>query len=249
MEEAAKQNGARVLEGQMAVVTGGARGIGLACAQALGEAGAVVALWDVGDLAPAEAHLASLDIAVSTRRVDVSDRRQVGAAVAAVPGGRVDILVTAAGILGSKVDLETVDDEEFDRVLAVNLKGSFWPIQAAIPAMRPHGGKIVCIGSIAGEVGSILSGVPYTATKGGVHAVVKWVAKNFAAEKIYANVVAPGIVETEMTRGKALSPDYCPLGRLGTCDDIAAAVLFLASPASNYVTGTVLNVNGGFFMR
>jgi 3-oxoacyl-[acyl-carrier protein] reductase len=241
-------NSGRPLEGKVAIITGGSRGIGLASACALGRAGAQVNLWDVIDATAALEHLTSLDIVATARQVNVADRRQVHEAVAAIPGGRLDILVTAAGIIGSAVDVEAVDEDEFDRVLAVNLKGTFWPIQAALPAMRKHGGKIVCIGSLAGEIGSILSGAPYTASKGGVHAMVKWIAKHAAAEGIYANVIAPGIVETEMVKEKNPSADYCPLGRLGTGEDIANAVLFLASPSSNYITGTVLNVNGGFFM-
>lgn len=236
------------LAGKTAIITGAARGIGLASAETLGLAGANVILWDVGDLQPALDQLRSRGIHAQGDQVDVADRKNVQSAIAAVSSQRLDILVTAAGILGTTINPEQLDETEFDRVIAINLKGTFWPIQAALSAMRPHGGKIVCIGSLAGEIGSLLSGVPYTASKGAVHAMVKWIARRVASDGIYANVIAPGLVETEMTRGKDLSPDYCPLRRIGTAQDIADAVLFLASPASNYITGTVLNINGGFFM-
>ena len=248
MLELPEANSQRLLEGKIAVITGGSRGIGLASARALGKAGARITLWDIIDATPAVEHLTSLGIDTTAQHVDVANRRQVFEAIEALPGGHVDILVTAAGVLGSAVDIGTVNEDEFDRILAVNLKGTFWPIQAALPSMRKHGGKIVCIGSLAGEIGSLLSGAPYTASKGGVRAMVKWIAKHAAADGVYANVIAPGVVETEMVKEKKPPADYCPLGRLGTSEDIAEAVLFLASPSSNYITGTVLNVNGGFFM-
>jgi 3-oxoacyl-[acyl-carrier protein] reductase len=131
----------------------------------------------------------------------------------------------------------------------VNLLGTLWSLQAAMPLLRARGGgKIVCIGSVAGKIGGILAGPHYVATKGGVHAMVKWVAKNGAGQRILCNGVAPGAVDTDMIRGMNYPTDYSPLGRLGVPDDIAGAVLYLASPASDYVTGTVLDVNGGSFM-
>jgi len=243
-----RSSGSGALQGNVAVVTGAARGIGLASARALGEAGARVILLDVLDMNPALGELHSAGIEAQAAQVDVSQRRQLTEAITSIAGGRLDILVTAAGIFGRTPDLESLDDEEVDRVLAVNFKGTLWAIQAALPLMRAHGGKIVCIGSVAGTIGSILSGVHYTASKGAIHAIVKWVAKREASGGIYANVIAPGVVQTDMTEGKDYRPDYCPLGRFGMPDDIAAAVVFLASPASNYITGTVLHVNGGFFM-
>jgi 3-oxoacyl-[acyl-carrier protein] reductase len=167
---------------------------------------------------------------------------------AAVPDGRLDILVTAAGVYGRTTGIDDLDEDELEAVLAVNLKGALWCVQAALPMMRQHGGSIVCIGSVAGKVGGVLAGPHYVASKGAVHALVKWVARTQAVHGVRANGVAPGAVETEMIRGKGYTPDYCPLGRLGRPEDVAQAVLFLASPASDYVTGTVLDVNGGYFM-
>jgi 3-oxoacyl-[acyl-carrier protein] reductase len=97
-------------------------------------------------------------------------------------------------------------------------------------------------------VGGVLAGPHYVASKGGIHALVKWVSKAGAANGIYANGIAPGAIETDMIQGKGYAADYCPLGRLGQPEDIAEAVVFLASPASNYITGIVLDVNGGYYM-
>jgi 3-oxoacyl-[acyl-carrier protein] reductase len=182
--------------------------------------------------------------------VDVSDRESVGRAIeSAGRRGAIEVLVTAAGVYGSTAGIEDLDEEEVDRVLAVNLKGTLWMVQAVLPSMLERGGgKIVCIGSVAGKVGGVLAGPHYVASKGGIHALVKWVAKVGAPHGVYANAIAPGAIETEMITGKGYQPDYCPLGRLGQPEDIAEAVLFLASPASNYITGTVLDVNGGYYM-
>lgn len=109
-------------------------------------------------------------------------------------------------------------------------------------------GKVVCIGSIAGRVGGVISGPNYVASKGGVHAFVKWAAKDAADEGVYVNAIAPGPVWSGMTRGENYTPDMAPLGRIGEPEDIAEAVVFLASPASNWITGTVLDVNGGMLM-
>ncbi len=236
------------LGGKLAVVTGGARGIGLASALSLARAGAAIAPVDVLDLGQAVSEIEATGARALPLQVDVSDRRALADGIRQLGVERIDILVTAAGIFGNTSVFEELDDVEVERVLGVNLKGTLWAIQAVLPLMMERGGKIVCVGSVAGQIGSIQSGAHYTASKGGVHAMVKWIAKRYAVYGIYANVVAPGVVETEMTRGKEFSPDYCPIGRLGTVEDVAGAVRFLASDASDYVTGTELSVNGGFFM-
>jgi 3-oxoacyl-[acyl-carrier protein] reductase len=237
------------LDGKLAVVTGAARGIGRASALALARAGAEVTLLDVLDTSEWAEAVSAAGGWASEIRVDVSDRESVGRAVSmAAQRGPIDVLVTAAGIYGSTAGIEDLDEEEVDRVLAVNLKGTLWMIQAVLPAMLERGGKVVCIGSVAGKVGGVLAGPHYVASKGGIHAMVKWVAKVGAPHGVYANAIGPGAIETDMISGKGYQPDYCPLGRLGHPEDIAEAVLFLASPASNYITGTVLDVNGGYYM-
>ncbi|WP_181784150.1 SDR family NAD(P)-dependent oxidoreductase, partial [Pseudonocardia pini] len=183
---------------------------------------------------------------VSTHRLDVTDRAAVEAAVGAVP--RIDVLVTSAGVYGDPIPIADLEEAEVDRVLGVNLKGALWTIRAALPALRRAGGRVVCLGSAAGEVGGVASGPQYVASKGGVHAMVKWLARTEAANGIAANAVAPGAVDTDMIAGKGYGGDYCPLGRLATAQDVAAVVAFLASPGAAYMTGTVVDVNGGFHM-
>jgi 3-oxoacyl-[acyl-carrier protein] reductase len=238
------------LDGKLAIVTGAARGIGRASALALTRAGADVALMDVLDVEEAAGAVRVAGGRPIARRVDVSDRMAVQEAVADLSAerGGIDVLVTAAGIYGTTSGLDDLNEEEVEQVLAVNLKGTLWMVQAAYPHMTERGGKIVCIGSVAGKVGGLLAGPHYVASKGGIHALVKWLAKAGAPHGVYANGIAPGAIETDMIEGKGYAADYCPLGRLGQPEDIAEAVVFLASPASNYITGIVLDVNGGYYM-
>ena len=204
---------------------------------------------DVGDLEATAAKIAGAGGSAIKLQVDVRDRMGLAAAFADVSRqwGGIDILVTSAGVYGRKTAIEDLDDAEVDEVLGVNFKGTLWSVQAALPHM-PDSGRIVCIGSVAGKTGGVLSGPHYGASKGAVHATVRWLAKSIAPRGICVNGVAPGAIDTDMIRGKGYSPDYCPLGRLGTPDDVAGMVMYLVSPASAYVTGSVLDVNGGYFM-
>jgi 3-oxoacyl-[acyl-carrier protein] reductase len=235
-----------VLLDRIAVVTGAARGIGAAVALELARAGADLALFDlIEPTRTAEAVLA-LGRTATAGALDVTDRDGVEAVIGAMP--RIDMLVTAAGVYGEPIPIADMDDAEMDRVLAVNVKGSLWTVRAALPALRRQGGRIVCVGSAAGEVGGVASGPQYVASKGGLHATVKWLARMEAKNNVAACAVAPGAIETDMIAGKGYSGDYCPLGRLGTAQDVAGVVAFLASPAAAYMTGAVVDVNGGFYM-
>jgi 3-oxoacyl-[acyl-carrier protein] reductase len=163
--------------------------------------------------------------------------------------------VTVAAITGQTHDrhlsegMDALDDDEVDRVLAVNLKGTMWCIQAALPHMRERGGSIVCIGSLPAKMGGIFSSAAYVASKGGVHSLVKWVARHGAQHGIRANVIAPGFTNTDMTRDfERFAGTTPPLGREGEPEDIAEAVRFLVSDAANFITGTVMDVNGGLYM-
>jgi 3-oxoacyl-[acyl-carrier protein] reductase len=249
------------LRGQVALVTGAARGIGRACAAALARAGADVA---AADLLPVD----ETTVLVGRQgrrglglRLDVTVAADVRDAVGRVARelGRLDVLVTSAGVVHRDA-LEETSEATWDRVVDVVLKGTFLTIQAAVPVMRAQGyGKIVTIASISGIIGGAVSragdnpasgrgrsGPAYAAAKGGVLALTKWVAKDVGQAGIYVNAVAPGGVETEMTRGYRYPVETLPIPRMGEPEDIAEAVVFLASPAANYVTGQVLCVDGGW---
>jgi 3-oxoacyl-[acyl-carrier protein] reductase len=251
------------LHGQVALVTGGARGIGQACAVTLARAGADVALADLLPTADAEGTITAVGRRALGLPLDVTDadavRRAVDRIVAGL--GRLDVLVTAAGIV-HRDPLEETTDAVWRRVVDVVLSGTFHAIQAVVPVMRAQGyGKIVTISSISGVIGGVVSrvaegvdahrgrsGPAYAAAKGGVIALTRWVAKDVGQSGIYVNSVAPGGVDTEMTRGYDYAVDALPIPRMGQPEDVAEAVLFLASPASNYVTGQVLRVDGGWVM-
>jgi 3-oxoacyl-[acyl-carrier protein] reductase len=251
------------LQGQVALVTGAARGIGRACALALARDGAAVAAADLLALDDTLGGLAGHGGASLGLGLDVTIPASVGAAVDRTVAelGRLDILVTAAGIV-HRDSLDETSETVWTRVVDVVLKGTFLAIQAAVPGMRARGyGKIVTIASIAGIMGGPVSraaesaaarrgrsGAAYAAAKGGVIALTKWVAKDVGQAGIYVNAVAPGGVDTEMTRGFRYPVEGLPIPRMGEPEDVAEAVAFLASPASNYITGQVLVVDGGWVM-
>lgn len=242
-------SGPAQLDGQVAIVTGGAGAIGRATVLALAEAGARVVATDLAESADYG------NPAISYRRLDVTSREQSAALVADVKAeyGRVDILVLCAGTISNR-SLADCSDEEWYSILNVNLLGVANPLREVLPLMETQGyGKVVALGSIAAKIGGVASGPAYIAAKSGVHGVIKWVAKSYASKGVYANVVAPGPIETPMwetvTQKAAPSANgNVPLGRFGHPDDIAQSILFLASPQSNWITGTVLDVNGGMLM-
>ncbi len=238
------------LTGQIAIVTGAAKGIGQATALTLAREGASIAALDIvpcDETVLAVKALGQEAIAISC---DVSNVQQVQSAISQVVEqlGKPHILVTCAGIV-SRTNVDDMTVEEWDRVLGVDLRGTFLCVQSVYPHMKAQGyGKIVCVGSIAGKIGGVISGPHYVAAKGGVHAFVKWMAKDAAAYSVYVNAVAPGPVWTDMTVGYGYREDMAPLGRLGRPQDLAEGILFLASSASNWITGQVIDINGGMLM-
>ena len=245
------------LEGKVALVTGASRGIGRAIATRFAQAGADVAL-----LARNEALLEETGAAIRAHGrqalvlvADQSDGAQVDAAVARTleQFARIDILVNNAGV-GASGDIMTVSEERWDELLDVNLKGCFLVTRAVVPAMREQrSGRIVNISSIAAETGGLSGAVSYSASKGGMLAFTKSLARDMAPYGITANSICPGQIETDMGH---VPPDRLPevlrripLGRVGIPDDIACAALFLASDAGAYITGAALDVNGGILMR
>ncbi|MQA08969.1 MAG: SDR family oxidoreductase [Pseudonocardiaceae bacterium] len=236
--------------GDRAVVTGAARGIGAQIAIELATAGAHVTAFDVREPADTIASIRGAGGSADGAVVDVTDFSAVQKAMgdAGSDGARLDILVTCAAIYGNTTSITDLSESEVDAVLGVNVKGTMWCMKAALPLLRAHGGRVVCIGSVAGKVGGVLAGPHYVASKGAVHAMVKWLAKTEAENGIHANGIAPGVVDTEMIVGQGYVPEYCPLGRLAEPQEIARAAAFLASPAASYLTGTIVDVNGGYSM-
>lgn len=236
------------LQGQHAVVTGAARGIGQQIALELARAGARIAAVDLRDASATVDAIRRDGGAASTATVDITDRAAVDNTFAEIGSERLDVLVTSAALYGAATPIEDLTENDVDEVLNVNIKGTLWCIRAALPMLRTNGGRVVCIGSVAGKIGGVLAGPHYAASKGGVHAMVKWLAKTEADQGVLANGVAPGVVDTEMITGQGYQPTYCPLGRFARPEEIARMAAFLASPAASYLTGTVVDVNGGSFM-
>ncbi len=238
------------LTGRTAFVTGSTRGIGLAVAHALYGAGAKVAI--VGrDAARAQSVAAGLGERAAGVGCDVADRAQVEAALTAAEAalGPIDILVNNAGLTRDNLLLR-LTDEDWDAVLNANLKGAFFTTRAVIKGMmKRRAGRIINITSVVGLTGN-KGQANYAASKAGLIGLTKSVAKEYAARGVLANCVAPGFIETDMTAAlpsearTALLEDIA-LGRLGRPEDIAAAVLFLASDLASYITGQVLVVDGG----
>jgi NAD(P)-dependent dehydrogenase (short-subunit alcohol dehydrogenase family) len=178
---------------------------------------------------------------------DVASRTEVEAVAAAA--GAVDALVLGAGICPWDDWQEPGWDEVFEQVMAVNLHGPVHFARAYLPAMSRRGhGRMVLIGSVAGRMGGLVASAHYVASKGGLHALVKWLAKRGAPHGVLVNGIAPGSIETEMTRDQKIDLAHIPLGRKGQAEEVAWPIAFLCSPAAGYITGTVLDVNGGLYM-
>ncbi len=245
--------------GRVALVTGGAGALGSAVTAGLRKRGAQVVSADgAADIPWTDAQFASNSLV----RVDVTDRSAVQGLVSRIESqfGIVDLLVNVAGVVsfGSAADLA---ETEWDRVLDVNLKGTFLACQAVIPGMkRAKFGRIVNIGSIVGKNGGNArpwldeteqqraANVAYGVSKAGVHVMTAFLAKELATFGVTVNAVAPGPIATSMTTG---FPDslraLMPVGRMGRADDVVAAVLFLAGREAGFITGEVLDVNGGMY--
>jgi 3-oxoacyl-[acyl-carrier protein] reductase len=240
------------LKSKIAIVTGAARGIGRATCLALAQEGADIAAVDIVNPDETVANIKRIGRKAVEVICDIGNPEDVQAMVEEVAQnfGQVNILVNNAGILGySKKSFEEYTPEEWDDLLRVNLRGPALVTQAAWPYMvRQGGGKIVCLGSIAGRIGGLLVGPHYSASKGGLHAFVKCAARRGGPLGIYVNGIAPGPIETPMIDNVGFTSEGIPLGRLGRPEDVAMAVVFLASQASNFVTGHILDVNGGLLM-
>ena len=235
-----------------ALITGGAKGIGRSVALTLAREGADVIISDIISMDDTERQIKSINRNVMSVRCDVSQKKEVGQLInnGIKHYGKIDIVVHVAGINGIRMEnFLDLEEDEWDQVIDTNLKGTFLILQAILPHMKERKyGKIVCIGSLAGKIGSGNSGPHYVASKGGIHALVKWASINGAADSVTVNGIAPGPVNTDMLKGLAYPDHLLPLKRLGEPEDISEAALFLSSQSSNWITGIVLDVNGGFFV-
>ena len=243
------------LSGKVALVTGASRGIGRAIAGRLAGQGATVVAAARGDHAKESAdEITSRGGRAEAISLDVTDAAAVEAAPAAVVArhGRLDILVSNAGITRDQL-LMRMKREDWDAVVATNLTATFLLAQAAMrPMLKQRGGRIVVVSSVVGQMGNA-GQANYAASKAGLIGFCKALAREVASRQVTVNVVAPGFVDTDMTRAIAANAkvDWAtqiPLGRLGTPADVAAAVGFLASDEASYITGHVLAVNGGMYM-
>jgi 3-oxoacyl-[acyl-carrier protein] reductase len=241
------------LGGKTALVTGAASGIGRACARALAAEGATVVLVDLNAelLATAAAEIDGHPVVADVTKPDDA-RRVVEEAVAR--SGRLDVLVTSAGIFHA-TPFDEIEASEWDRIQAVNLRGLFLVAQAAVRVMIGQGsGHIVTIGSLAGQSGGLAAGASYAASKAGVAALTKSIARYAGPHGVTANCVNPGIIETPMTASwpqdvLERTVAQTPLGRMGKPEEVAAIVTVLASDAAGYVHGAHVDVNGGLYMN
>jgi len=244
------------LKDKVALVTGGARGIGQAIAMTFAREGADIVVADVNlELAQRTAlEIEALGRKALALEMDVTDYAKVENGVNKILDkfGKVDILVNNAGIAKDNLILK-MSQPEWDAVINVNLKGTFNCIKAVSrPMVKQRSGKIISIASIIGLVGNA-GQANYAASKAGIIALTKTVAKELASRNINANAVAPGFIQTEMTASlpealKAKMREAIPLAKLGTPQDVANVCLFLASVDSNYITGQVITVDGGMVM-
>jgi 3-oxoacyl-[acyl-carrier protein] reductase len=240
--------GVKELNGRIAIVTGGAQGIGLAVAGLMAERGATVVISDIN---AGGARAAAEDLGCTALAGDISEMEYVERLVrfTVEKYKRIDILVNNAGIAG-QVDILDISESAYDRLMSVNLKGPVFLSKLALGQMiKQRYGRIVNMASLAGERGGLFAGVHYSASKAGMIVLTKCLALKGGPYGVTANAVAPGLIETALAEKLQFNTDEIPLKRLGTPKEVAEVVAFLASDRAGYVSGCTVDVNGGQFMR
>ena len=251
--------GILTLEGRVAIVTGAAQGIGFHAAKMMAANGMKVALVDLNaeKIKKAAEDIKALPDCAGAApfTCDVSDEKAIEKTVAEIAGhfGRIDVLVNSAGILSS-TKIWDIQREEWDRILGVNLSGSFFMVQKVIPYLKQSKHpRIINISSVAGRMGGVENSMSYAASKGGICAITRGMARHLGPFRITVNAVCPGPTRTpimdaytEEAMRNLESKNF--LGRIGECDDIAAGICYLASEEAGYVTGAMLDINGGFWI-
>jgi 3-oxoacyl-[acyl-carrier protein] reductase len=242
------------LQGKTAVVSGGNRGIGKAIVQRLAEEGAQVIFLGTNAKRNKKVEAewqGEYGTRIQGTVLDVRDESAVTSWWKRVEleYGPIDILVNNAGICHLTQSFTELSDQAWQETLAVNLYGSIHLLRGAIPLLQKNGGKIVNIASLAGEVGGIATAADYVASKAAIIGLTKSLARELGPDGINVNAVAPGFVRTQMTEKMKINLDSIPLRRIAEPEDIASAVLFLASEESRCITGATLDVNGGLYLK
>ncbi len=248
-----------LLKDKVCVITGAAspRGIGKAAACVMAEHGAQIAILDLDDQA-AKTAARNASRSGFGMSCDVTDPDACKRAVESVleHAGRIDVLVNNAGVT-QPLKLMEIDQGDYDAVLDVSLRGTLNMCQAVVPHMRARStGSIICMASVSAQRGGgIFGGAHYSAAKAGVLGLARAMARELGPDRIRVNCIAPGLIQTDITAGKISDEmrdkilEDIPIGRLGEADDVAGAVLFLASDLSSYVTGATIDVNGGLLIH
>lgn len=245
------------LKNKVAIVTGGAYGLGKCISTHLIKEGAKLVIIDINreKLKKISKELQNKEFNVLAIKADISDIYEINAMVETVikKFSKIDILVNNAGVC-FRTNISKITESEWDYVLDVNLKGAFFVSQKVLFYMKQQkSGKIINIASSSGKIGGVAVGAHYSASKAGIICLTKSFAKDSASYGINVNAICPGVIGTEMTTsiGKEKIDNYkkvIPLGKIGKPDDVANAVLFLASNKSNYITGEIFDVDGGMVM-
>lgn len=235
------------LDGRRILITGAGGGIGAATARACADLGAELVLTDLRAPEGLAEELSGAGRPALALACDVGDRASVEAVFDRA--GDLAAVVALAGYCPWDDWMEEGWDEAFDKVMDVNVRGVVNVARACLPGMRERrAGSIVIVGSVAGRMGGLRASPHYVAAKGGVHAVVKWLARRGAPDGVLVNGVAPGATVSPMTEGQEFDVGGIPLGRMARPEEIAWPIAFLCSDAASYVCGTVLDVNGGVYM-